>query len=118
MGNVQRVVTTSGTEMEIMSNEELKETENIQLGGGDDRTGMVAKFKYFVRLSSGNEISHFHKRSIGKNQRKRKAVTYHLISIQGRSCLVRDYLLGMSEKSLYIRKAVEKQAFQVHTKIM
>lgn len=85
-----------------------KEAENIQFGGGDDSIGIVAKFRYFARLSSGNEISRFHKRSTGKNQRKRKAVTYHLISTQGRSCLVRDYLSGMSEKSLYIRKAVEK----------
>lgn len=93
--------------MEIMSNEELEGDREYLVGGGDDRIGMVAKFKCFVRLSSGNKISHFHKRSIGKNQKKRKAVT-HLIFTQGRSCLVRDYLSGMSEKSLYIRKAVEK----------
>lgn len=88
------MVTTTGIEMEIMSNEELQGDRESLVGGGDDRTGMVAKFKYVVSLSSRNEISHFHKRSIGKNQTKRKAVT-HLISTQGRSCLAREYLSGM-----------------------
>lgn len=87
-------MTTTGTEMEIMSNEELEGDREHLVGGGDDRISMVAKFKYVVRLSSRNEISHFHKRSIGKNQMKRKAVT-HLISTQGRSCLVREYRSGM-----------------------
>lgn len=105
--------------MEIMSNEELEGDREYLVGGGDDRTGMVAKFKCFVRLSSGNEISHFHKRSIGKNQKKRKAVT-HLIFTQGRSCLVRDILSGMSEKSLYIRKQLKNISLlgSFKTKIM
>lgn len=36
-------------------------------GGDDRRIGMIAKFKYFERLSFGNKIRHVHKRSIGKN---------------------------------------------------
>lgn len=56
-----------------------RQTDDIQfylLGAqGHERRGMIAKFKYFARLSFANKTRHFHKRSTGKNQNQREAVT-------------------------------------------